>query len=602
MRRTQLAIAALAATGILYAAACSDTVESPPTVTPDQTGIVPPKPGPEKPGDGAGAVTLAVNKLYLGSVSRDGKSSTSNEWKKYGFNLDGKISTDKSKDLCQPREGANPANIYLDGDGGIDNSFGRNILPVIRAAAPDAESSVNDSILEGSFTLLLHIDKLGAGADYNPLEAKLYGGSDLGAAPKFDGTDEWPVIAELLDNPDDITSSKVKFASSYVVDNTWVSGSNAPINLSLNVSGFSLNLTISNAVLAMKLAPDHKSATEGTIAGVLETDVLTSELKKVVAAFDEAFCEDNSTVDSILTQIEQASDIMKDGSQDPTAICNGISIGLGFDMKEVKLGPVAPPGMFEDPCATGMGGAGGSGGMSCKTEADCPPPANECITATCLNGMCGEMNVAQGTPAATQVDGDCMMNQCTGTGMIETIKDNSDPAEDMKECTAGTCQADGSTTHAPVNLGTPCSENGGALCNNMGACVECLTTIDCTVVVGEICQNGNCVPPACANAAQDGAETDIDCGGPDCNKCGTNKNCMMSSDCISSVCTGNKCQAATCTDTTKNGSETDVDCGGATCPKCAGGMMCSVGSDCVSGSCQAGVCTMGGAGGAGGSG
>lgn len=212
------------------------------------------------------------------------------------------------------------------------------------------------------------------------------------------------------------------------------------------------------------------------------------------------------------------------------------------------------------------------------------------------------MNVAQGTPAATQVDGDCMMNQCTGTGMIETIKDNSDPAEDMKECTAGTCQADGSTTHAPVNLGTPCSENGGALCNNMGACVECLTTIDCTVVVGEICQNGNCVPPACANAAQDGAETDIDCGGPDCNKCGTNKNCMMSSDCISSVCTGNKCQAATCTDTTKNGSETDVDCGGATCPKCAGGMMCSVGSDCVSGSCQAGVCTMGGAGGAGGSG
>jgi hypothetical protein len=360
MRRSQLVIAALAATGILCAAACSDTAETP--VTPDQTGLVPPKPGADKPPPAdATSVTYAVSKLYLGSTNRDG-SPNATGWKKYGFNLDGKISTEASKDLCKPREGANPANIYPDGDRGIDNSFGRNILPVIRAAAPDAEKSVNDSIVEGSFTLLLHIDKLGPDADYNPLSAKLYGGSDLGGEPKFDGTDEWPVIAELLENPADITTSKVKFPSSYLVENTWVSGTNAPINLSLNVSGFSVNLTISNAVLAMKLAPDHKSATEGTIAGILETDVLTTELRKVVAAFDESFCEENATVDSILTQIEQASDIMKNGTQDPNATCDGISIGLGFDMKEVKLGGVAPPAMFDDPCAAGMGGMGGAGG------------------------------------------------------------------------------------------------------------------------------------------------------------------------------------------------------------------------------------------------
>ena len=363
MRRSQLAIAALAATGILCAAACSDTVESPPAVTPDQTGIVPPKPGPEKPPTGGTVMTFAMNKLYLGSTNRDGSPNTASGWKKYGFNLDGKVSSESSKDLCKPREGANPANIYQDGDGGIDNSFGRNILPVIRAAAPDAESSVNESIVEGSFTLLLHVDQLGPDSEYNPLSAKLYGGSDLGAPPKFDGTDEWPVIAELLENKDDITSSKVKFPNSYLVENVWVSGTNADINLSLNVSGFSLNLTIGNAVIAMKLSPDHKSATEGTIAGVLETDVLTSELRKVVAAFDESFCEENATVDSILTQVEQASDIMKNGTQDPNAVCDGISIGLGFEMKEVKLGKVAEPATFEDPCAMGSGGAGGSGGM-----------------------------------------------------------------------------------------------------------------------------------------------------------------------------------------------------------------------------------------------
>jgi hypothetical protein len=111
----------------------------------------------------------------------------------------------------------------------------------------------------------------------------------------------------------------------------------------------------------MKLSDDHKTATEGTIAGILETTVLTSELKKVVAAFDESFCEENTTVDSILTQVEQASDIMKDGSQDPTKECDGISIGLGFNMAHAKLGVVAEPAEISDPCAEGMGGAGGSG-------------------------------------------------------------------------------------------------------------------------------------------------------------------------------------------------------------------------------------------------
>jgi len=167
MRRSLLVIAALAATGILSAAACSDTaVENPPVDPPDQTGIVPPKPGADKPPpEGAVAMTFAVNKLFLGSTDRDGKPNTASGWKKYGFNLDGKVSTEKSEDLCKPREGANPANIYQDGEGGIDNSFGRNILPVVRAAAPDAESSVNQSILDGSFTLLLNIDQLGPDAE-----------------------------------------------------------------------------------------------------------------------------------------------------------------------------------------------------------------------------------------------------------------------------------------------------------------------------------------------------------------------------------------------------------------------------------------------------
>ena len=53
-------------------------------------------------------------------------------------------------------------------------------------------------------------------------------------------------------------------------------------------------------------------------------------------------------------QIAQASDILTDGTQDPTKPCDGISIGLGFDGALVQLGtPVAPPPPPTNPCGDG---------------------------------------------------------------------------------------------------------------------------------------------------------------------------------------------------------------------------------------------------------
>jgi hypothetical protein len=52
-----------------------------------------------------------------------------------------------------------------------------------------------------------------------------------------------------------------------------------------------------------------------------------------------------------MKQIREASDMMQDGTQDPAKECDGISIGLGFEMTRVVIGtaspPVAPP---PDPC------------------------------------------------------------------------------------------------------------------------------------------------------------------------------------------------------------------------------------------------------------
>jgi hypothetical protein len=360
-RSSSLLLACLAVGSLAFSSmvACSDTDPTGGTTSSGSGGseVVdlahPPKAVEGAPAAaGTGTTVIAIKKLYLGDTNRDGTANKVNGWKQYGYDLDGKASTATSTDLCKPRNNTAPKSLYPDGNKGIDNSFGKNILTIITSLAADASTKVNEGIGEGKFTIMLSMEKLGDGKDYSGLLTKLYGGSELGSAPKFDGSDMWPVVPELLDKDTDIATAKVQFPSAYLANNTWVSGDQkGEVALNLSVSGVTLQLTISSAILSMDLGADHKSATNGTIAGVLPTDQLTSELRKVAGSIDASLCTGN-TVDSLIAQIEQASDIMKDGTQNKDQECDGISIGLGFDGAVVQLGAIGPKaGPKDDPCA-----------------------------------------------------------------------------------------------------------------------------------------------------------------------------------------------------------------------------------------------------------
>ena len=114
--------------------------------------------------------------------------------------------------------------------------------------------------------------------------------------------------------------------------------------------------------------------------------------------------------------------------------------------------------------------------------ADCPATGNECVVAVCEGGVCGQENVAQGTPLASQPVGGCNEVQCDGNG---------------------------GTVEVPLAEQTPCTEGGGELCNGAGVCVECLSGVDCA---SGVCGNANlCVscgaidvpasPPSCQSGA-----------------------------------------------------------------------------------------------------
>lgn len=285
----------------------------------------------------AGTV-MAVDALFLGDTDPDGTQNAS-AWAQYGFNLDGNVSTAASADHCQPYTGATKADVYPDGNDGIDNSFGKNVLPLFKMFLSTPSATVTQNIADGSFTLMIDFEGLMAGADQSPLSAKLYGGADLGMPPKFDGTDCWPVRPELLNDPLDIASSKVVFANGSLATNIWQSGTLPTITLTFPTPVGDLSLTIHNAQMSLEMAADHKSGLNGQIGGVLDREELVSEVKKLIYGVNPLFC---GLFDP--DQIRRAADIMNDGTQDPTKVCNGISIGIGFTMKELTLGGVAPPG------------------------------------------------------------------------------------------------------------------------------------------------------------------------------------------------------------------------------------------------------------------
>lgn len=320
--------------------------------------------------------TFAVDTLLLGEADRSGAVSPT-AWKSLGYNLDGKVTTQSSTDVCTLAPGAGKS-VQVDGNNGIDNSFGANILPIIQNAAglQTPSKTISDAIAKGSFTIMLSITGLTQDAKQTntSLTGQLFAGGaydPMGMTkPTFDMNTDWPVRPELLNDGMTIASgSKVKFSDAYIVNGTFVNGTGAQITLSLGFGGVALDLTVKNAILTF----DHAgaAANNGTIGGVIDTEQLITGLKAVAGRISPSLCS-GTTFDGIASQIKAASDILSDGTNAPGTPCTGISIGIGFTAKQIKnpdkVAPMSTPS--PDPCSAMDGGVMDSGGGDSGLGAD----------------------------------------------------------------------------------------------------------------------------------------------------------------------------------------------------------------------------------------
>ncbi|MBU1221413.1 hypothetical protein KKF34_15395 [Myxococcota bacterium] len=216
----------------------------------------------------------------------------------------------------------------------------------------------------------------------------------------------------------------------------------------------------------------------------------------------------------------------------------------------------------------------------------------DCITGDdCTSGFCNENNLCSipegcndGELGGSETDVDCGGGECSPCGLGKHCETGND-------CVSGFCDENSlcavaaSCTDGEKNINETDIDCGGQECNPCVDGLDCLVNSDC---VSQFCNGeGICATISCEDNELNGNETDIDCGGDTCNPCENGETCIDNTDCISDFCdlTGVCTDAPTCTDNQENGSETDVDCGGPDCSRCSPGQGCLTGSDCTSGVC-----------------
>ena len=180
-------------------------------------------------------------------------------------------------------------------------------------------------------------------------------------------------------------------------------------------------------------------------------------------------------------------------------------------------------------------------------------------TSQCVPATCGDLLVQTGVEECddgNQVDTDACVAGCKhavcGDGLIgpgELCDDGNQNDDDSctNACASPNC-GDGKLQMAQ---GEEC-DDGNALDTDacLGTCVAAKCG-DSKVQAGvEECDDGNadaadmctaaCKQPTCSDGAQNGAETDVDCGGS-CGKCGLGKACVANTDCGMGLCIAGSC-------------------------------------------------------------
>jgi hypothetical protein len=290
---------------------------------------------------------FALSKVYIDRDRATGAPSA-DAWKKYGFDLDGLATAASSTNHCQPVAGADAARVKTDGDNGIDNAFGASIAPIIASFdQPNQPGWVQtwNTSLQLDPDLVLRFPAQEA-ASY---PAQVYASAPLCKDSSARTPKLFPIDAATVEG-NDVDRPKAPPITGTLAGDVWTSDVIASLAIVIPVAGGPIPMRLQRVRMSMRLSADRKSVTDGVIGGIANTEELVAALRQFKGFINPLACVPG-VFDQYEAKIRQASDILDDGTQDPQRTCNGITVGIGFDMVRASIGSVEMPPPKVDPCA-----------------------------------------------------------------------------------------------------------------------------------------------------------------------------------------------------------------------------------------------------------
>lgn len=301
---------------------------------------------------------------------RDARLNQDSEaWRDIGLNLDGLCSTNPAPRVeCDPRR--DDAMPLIDGNQGIDNAFGGEVLPLVNLAFPGLQNTADTARDLGTGALVLRVRGWNGEMNDNRVEVTV-GQSVFGVAT--DGTDTPPEIEvvdfapqvpgtmELAPTPvwdgqdwlwlrdesflrGDLEMPQVRDDNAYVADGKLVIvlPDRVDINFSSEVRGVTVRLT--DARIVATIAGDR--LTPVTIAGRWSVFDLLSTANTI------GVCVGDTEYNLLANQLDTVADVRSQpGSGGPGVACDAISVGITFEGYRARIAGTEPAPPPPDGCA-----------------------------------------------------------------------------------------------------------------------------------------------------------------------------------------------------------------------------------------------------------
>ena len=296
-------------------------------------------------------------------------------WSTIGFDLDGLCTVGPNPIVeCTPSDASAPAE--PDGEGGIDNVFGRQIIPLFTFLAPGQIPSVTVTQEKGLGDILIRIRGWNGEDNDSQVDVALSqtifgtpGEPDgdppviiypsngiiyvsdpapkvpLPPFPRFDGNDYFWVRETNFVGADP-ERPRIHDDRAYVRDGTLVVTPPERFRFEFSGADNGLVIQLTDASLTARLSPDHSRIEEAIVGGRWSAvDLLDTARSLGVCPGTPAFLQ-------ALRLLSLAADIRDTpGSGGPGVECNAVSVGMSFTGVQAKLGGLTRFFTLPDPCA-----------------------------------------------------------------------------------------------------------------------------------------------------------------------------------------------------------------------------------------------------------